>query len=140
MPTICAHCNTPESVCHSYALMKEPANWRSFLSGRTWMGPSGGHRLFVGDNPRYNWQSLAALDGWTARELIYFNFRTNDPKEINWYLYHFAGCRYSPDGRRNLSFHYARPGIIFTRHPHSTSIPKVGPGYVPLTVSPIVGF
>lgn len=59
LPTICAHCNTPESVCNSYALMKEPANWRSFLSGRTWMGPVGGHRLFVGDNPRYNWQSLA---------------------------------------------------------------------------------
>lgn len=125
MTQMCQHCNLPKTVCGSYALMKEPANWRARLSGKTWVCPVGGQRLFVGGERSLNWERAAALDGRSARELIHFNFQTNDPLEVNWYLYHFVGCRYSSDGRRNLSFHYASPGIIYTRRRVSTQEPYI---------------
>jgi hypothetical protein len=51
--------------------------------------------------PRDNWWTLQSLlqteDPW---DLIYFNFRTYDPDEVNWYLFEKAGCRgTTPDGR-----------------------------------------
>jgi hypothetical protein len=95
--------------------MKEPANWRSLLSGMMWMGPPGGHRMLVGKNTNWNWTKAASIDGCSAWDLIYYNFRTRDPLEVNWYLYHFVGCRYSSDGGVNLNFHWANPGIVFTR-------------------------
>lgn len=88
--------------------MKEPAGWRGLRNG-----PAGSHPYRVGSS--VNWSSVASSDGWSARDLIYYNFRTYDPREINWYLYHFVGCRHSEDGNRNLTFRNASPGLIYTR-------------------------
>ena len=96
--------------------MKEPANWQRFISGMTWMGPGRGYKFNLQSNTSLNWTSLAKLDGCSPKELIWLNFQTYDPKEINWYLYHFVGCRYSNDGLVNLSFAWSRPGIIYTHH------------------------
>ncbi len=67
------------------------------------------------------------MDGWAAKDLIYYNFRTSDPREINWFLYHFVGCRHTADGK-NFTFRNASPGVIFTRRPimpgHAASAPS----------------
>jgi hypothetical protein len=60
-------------------------------------------------------QKFGIDDPW---DLIYFNFRTRDPREVNWYLKHYCGCNRqtadhynyvfsSTDRRRN------QPGYIF---------------------------
>lgn len=51
--------------------------------------------------------------GWTAMDLIEYNFRTRDPKEVNWYLYNKVGCRESYD-RKNYAFSSSdQPGVIY---------------------------
>jgi len=119
MATICPYCKVDTNACGSFARMKEPTNWQTNVSRMTWMGPRGGYRFNVGYSPTWNWKSIAEMDGCTASELIWFNFRTDVPKEINWYLFHFVGCRYSRDGRVNLCFDGARPGVIYTRENHN---------------------
>jgi hypothetical protein len=47
---------------------------------------------------RENWWALAErhevkASGLTANDLCYVNFKTRNPPEINWYLYHKIGCR-----------------------------------------------
>lgn len=118
MSKTCSYCQRPAALCHATALMKEPPYWRGLLHG-----PAGGFSFRVDGSD--NWGSVAAQDGWSARDLIYYNFRTHDPREINWFLYHFVGCRHSQDGK-NLTFRNARPGIIYTRR-KSTGYSGVAP-------------
>ena len=52
------------------------------------------YRVATGDS----WYSLAERPDakaacMTANDLCYFNFKTRNPPEINWYLYHKVGCR-----------------------------------------------
>jgi hypothetical protein len=121
-PYECPYCAAGD--CYTKAFMTEPSNWKSLLnSSGHWTGPAGGHkyRVFTGNDGKSwdNWGTVAAKDGWAdARDLISYNFNTKDPKEVNWYLYHFVGCKVSTDGNRNLSFKYAKPGIIYTRKNH----------------------
>lgn len=126
MATTCGYCKAPASLCGSYANMKEPATWKARLSGNSWLGPVGGHRLNVGDLPGANWSKIAAEDGWGAWDLIYYNFGTRDPREVNWYLFHFVGCKHSADGRQNLTFQAARPGVIYTRKNQRSAVTFVG--------------
>ena len=77
--------------------------------------PPGGFRdaYRVGDKPGANWQTVAAgfgvPDVW---DLIWFNFRTADPREVNFYLHRYVGCWQSNDAK-NFSFMGAEPGVIF---------------------------
>lgn len=77
--------------------------------------PPGGFRdaYRVGDKPGANWQTVAAgfgvPDVW---DLIWFNFRTTDPREVNFYLHRYVGCWQSNDAK-NFSFMGAEPGVIF---------------------------
>lgn len=61
-----------------------------------------------------NWWSLAKehhLDVW---QLIYFNFRTHDPDEVNWYLRHYVGCTLQTPDKKNFRFSSnADPGLIY---------------------------
>jgi hypothetical protein len=55
------------------------------------------HRVQDGDN----WWSIAQRygysDPWT---IISYNFRTRDPREVNWYLREYVGCNVkTPDGK-----------------------------------------
>lgn len=126
----CPYCLAGD--CYTKAIMTEPANWRALLdSTGNWKGPAGGHRYKVQtdkDGKHWDdWVSVAVKDGWSnPRDFVAFNFNTKDPKEINWYLYHFVGCRISNDGNKNLSFKYAKPGIVYTRKNHfAIDIPPV---------------
>ncbi|MBL8218311.1 MAG: hypothetical protein JNL62_03745, partial [Bryobacterales bacterium] len=70
-----------------------------------WKAPAGGHRYRVGTTKeKDNWWTVASKDGWADPwDFIDFNFKTRNPEEVNWYLYHFLGCRVVRDGK-NFSF------------------------------------
>jgi hypothetical protein len=59
-----------------------------------------------------NWWSLAKMVGrdnpW---DLIIFNFQTEDPEEVNFYLQKYVGCREVE--ANNYIFYGADPGIIY---------------------------
>src|SRR5438046_9214035 len=58
--------------------------------------------------------SVAAQYNVNVKDLIYFNFHTNVPEEVNWYLRRNTGCNVSKDGGRNWAFSSsADPGIVY---------------------------
>jgi hypothetical protein len=74
-----------------------------------------GHRgpYSVGHDPSINWQLLAWTWGVTdVWDLIWFNFDTDEPREVNWYMPYYVGCWQSNDGK-NFSFRDADPGIVY---------------------------
>lgn len=74
--------------------------------------PAGGSPYTVQDGD--SWNSLAARWGVDAKKLVYFNFQTNDPAEVNWYLSHFTGCnKPTPDGYNWTFSSSAKPGVIY---------------------------
>jgi LysM domain len=82
--------------------------------------PKGGipYRVQNGDN----WWSVADKLGMPVAALIRFNFNTQEPKHVNYYLKHNVGCKVvSPDGK-NYSFRDASPGIIYVPGPGSNFV------------------
>jgi hypothetical protein len=77
--------------------------------------PPGGFRMAykVGEKPGANWWNTASgfgvPDVW---DLIWYNFQTTDPREVNFYMRRYVGCWQSNDGK-NFSFKGAEPGWIF---------------------------
>jgi len=60
------------------------------------------------------WGSVAAQFRVDVKELIFFNFLTTMPDEVNWYLHHHTGCKLvSPTGNNWCFSSSANPGIIF---------------------------
>ena len=52
--------------------------------------------------------------GESANDLCNFNFKTRNPPEINWYLYHKVGCRKATQDGNNYMFSSSdQPGIIY---------------------------
>lgn len=75
--------------------------------------PPGGMAYRVKDTD--NWGSVASKLGIDAKALIFYNYNTNVPEEVNYYLEKNVGCvNLAPDGK-NYSFRGASPGIIY--HP-----------------------
>ena len=66
----------------------------------------------VGGRAGANWQTVACNWSVDVADLIWFNFGTNDPRRINWYLHYYVGCHKSNDGK-NFSFREADPGLIY---------------------------
>ena len=67
------------------------------------------HKVRNGDS----WESLARINRIKVGDLIFTNFKTRNPAEINWYLRHFVGCVQPTVDRRNWMFSSgADPGII----------------------------
>ena len=61
-----------------------------------------------------DWGAVAARFLVDAKALIYFNFRTNNTDEVNWYLSHKVGCnKPTPDGFNWMFSPSARPGVIY---------------------------
>jgi hypothetical protein len=61
-----------------------------------------------------DWSTVARKYGFEAQTLIYFNFRTHNTDEVNWYLRRNVGCNVSRDGGRNWAFSdSANPGKIY---------------------------
>src|SRR4030095_9730742 len=68
------------------------------------------HRVSDGDD----WASVAAQYNVNVNDLIYFNFHTNVPEEVNWYLRRNTGCNVSNDEGLNWAFSSsADPGLIY---------------------------
>ncbi|MBI3281292.1 MAG: hypothetical protein HYZ57_15765 [Acidobacteria bacterium] len=69
------------------------------------------HKVSTGDN----WWNLATKYGRTdAWEIIEFNFRTRDPRQVNWYLEFYVGCKAAAADGLNFRFDSAdSPGIIY---------------------------
>lgn len=132
-------CTVCDGVCQSLALVREPSNWRGLLDSMGhWKGPAGGHRYRVGTKKeKDNWWTVASKDGWSDPwDLIDFNFKTRNPEEVNWYLYHFLGCRVVRDGK-NFSFDSAKVGILYTKKNHyAIDVPKLPPA-VPVSPEPL---
>jgi hypothetical protein len=72
--------------------------------------PARKQRVKTGDS----WFTMAAQHGRTDPwDLIEFNFRTREPREVNWYLEYYVGCSKSSDGK-NYSFDSTdTPGIVY---------------------------
>ncbi len=67
-----------------------------------------------------NWVSLAAPYKFDPWDIIYYNFHTYDPLEVNWYLKNWLGCRATVNGGRDYAF--ARE--VGNRAPIELYIPK----------------
>jgi hypothetical protein len=68
------------------------------------------HRVNDGED----WASVAAQYNVKVDDLIYFNFHTSVPEEVNWYLRRNTGCNVSNDGGLNWAFSSsADPGLIY---------------------------
>src|SRR5271157_4141705 len=80
------------------------------------------HTVATGES----WWTLAELPQVqaahkSASDLCYLNFKTRDPREINWYLYHKVGCRLVTHDGKNYMFsdrdrwnkEAATPGIVY---------------------------
>lgn len=69
------------------------------------------HRVNTGDN----WWSLATKygrsDPW---DIIEFNFRTRNPREVNWYMESYLGCRFAASDGNNFRFDGSDdPGLVY---------------------------
>ena len=68
------------------------------------------HKIKNGDS----WNTLAKLHDMEVWELIYENFKTRNPSEINWYLKNFVGCvDKTTDGHNWIFSENAKPGIVY---------------------------
>jgi hypothetical protein len=63
--------------------------------------------------PNDTWESVARQYGLEVGKLILFNFETNDPHRVNWYLRTYVGCNTPSETRWNWTFKSAKPGIIY---------------------------
>lgn len=60
-----------------------------------------------------SFESIAQKFGMEEWELIYENFKTRDPAEVNWYLRNYVGCqKQTLDGSNWVFSSDANPGII----------------------------
>lgn len=84
------------------------------------ISPAGLVRYKVKDGD--SWRKLANTYGIGEWDLIYQNFKTRNPKEINWYLEHYVGCKKKTgDGKNWLFSSTANPGIIYLPTQNSSS-------------------
>jgi len=59
-----------------------------------WPPPGIKHPVKTGER----WESVAAQYSVDVNALIYHNFKTTRPGEVNWYLRNLIGCNFSTDG------------------------------------------
>src|SRR5262249_52149145 len=59
------------------------------------------------------WESVARDYNLDVKQLIRFNFHTDIPEEVNWYLHRNVGCNTPSLTGRNWTFKGAKPGIIY---------------------------
>lgn len=70
-----------------------------------------------------DWHTVARKFDVDVKDLIWFNFQTNDPAEVNWYLRNHTGCsKVSPSGNNWMFSNSANPGIIYIPPAEDTTI------------------
>jgi hypothetical protein len=83
-----------------------------------------------------SWKSIAAVHELDVKYLIRFNFKTNVPEEVNWYLRHYVGCdQTTPDQHNYIFSSSAKPGIIYVPARKANMAPKAITGMK--TTSPL---
>lgn len=78
--------------------------------------PPGGipYRVQDGDS----WKKLAFAWFINVEYLVWFNFQTSNPDEVNWYLHRNVGCSKQTADRRNYEFSSGdKPGVIYRPPP-----------------------
>jgi hypothetical protein len=97
-----------------YAKQQPPPNPIKKNANGDW-GPPEGHRFYVSTG--WSWDRLAKMDGWSdPKEFVYWQMKTRNPLEINWYLRELVGCDGGFDGV-NYSFRTGlKPGFVYTRN------------------------
>lgn len=79
-----------------------------------------------------SWVNIALRLQMDAWDLIYLNFKTRDPDEVNWYLRHHVGCRrQTADGDNWMFSSDANPGVIHVPIRRITMPPMVIEGKAP---------
>jgi hypothetical protein len=73
-----------------------------------WPPPGIKHPVQTGER----WETVAAKYGVDVKALIYHNFQTTRPSEVNWYLRHLIGCNLTTDGRNWAFSSNLNPGYI----------------------------
>lgn len=97
--------------------------------------PMGGAPYRVRKND--DWYTIAAAHGITAQDLIYFNFKTHDPKEVNYYLRVNVGCVLTTHDQSNWRFSdEASPGIIYVPPKGGWHRPSFPPAPHPAEIPP----
>ena len=87
------------------ALMREPAV-KAPWPPRAENDPMG-HQpepVPVGQSSTQSFYTIAADHGLDPKDLVYYNFLTRDPKEINWYLQEYVGCTKTTRDGWNYTF------------------------------------
>lgn len=85
-----------------------------------------------------SWVTIASANGLDVWDLIYYNFKTRDPAEVNWYLKQYVGCTKPTADRNNWMFSSdASPGIIYLPIPVINMPPMVIIGDLPKPKSKI---
>ncbi|HWF48122.1 MAG TPA: hypothetical protein VG168_14025 [Bryobacteraceae bacterium] len=64
-----------------------------------------------------DWNTVAQMYSLDVKALIYYNFHTYDPDEVNWYLRRNVGCIVPTKDHKNWTFRKAKPGIIYIYPP-----------------------
>ncbi len=81
-----------------------------------WPPPGNRGPYRVGRDPSINWKILAWSWGLTdVWDLIWFQFVTDDPREVNWYMHYYLGCWKSNDGKNSALRTRTRASSIFRR-------------------------
>ena len=81
---------------------------RKLIPKNYWPPPGIKHPVQTGER----WESIAAKYGIDVKALIYHNFKTTRPNEVNWYLKHVIGCKVSTDGLNWAFTSGLTPGYI----------------------------
>jgi hypothetical protein len=73
-----------------------------------WPPPGPHHPVQDGER----WETVAAKWNVDVKDLIYYNFKTTRPNEVNWYLRNLIGCKVSTDGRNWAFSSGLKPGYV----------------------------
>jgi hypothetical protein len=107
---------------NSSVIEKAPRDTLSGITSNAWKAI---HQWSIPYSPKdkpvqEDWQSIARKFGIGVQELIYFNFMTNNPDEVNYYLRVLVGCKkISPSGNNWMFHNNCYPGIIYIPPPET---------------------
>jgi hypothetical protein len=82
--------------------------------------PPGGSPYPVKDGD--TWKTVASDNGLDVMKLIYFNYHTNNPDVVNWYLHYNAGCTKTTADGKNYVFSTSKPPKHIYLYPRNVSI------------------
>ena len=75
--------------------------------------PNESYRPGTNPNRLEDWKTVAADFNVNVEYLLYYNFQTNDPDVVNWYLRNYVGCKKSRDGLNWAFSADMNPGLIY---------------------------